>query len=240
MQDDRDRRMFLRGAGVLAAGFAVPGLLLDVKTSAPQKEEKENKEGEEEEVTPTEDLMREHGLLNRVLLIYEDCGRKLSGNTSFDPQALAGAAGVIRHFIEEYHEKLEEQYLFPRFEKANKLTDLVKTLREQHAAGRNVTATIERLATAGTLKNAAERQKLVSALHAFIRMYRPHEAREDTVLFPALHEIISRNEFDALGEDFEKREHELFGKEGFEGQVAKVAEIEKSLGIYDLAQFTPR
>jgi hypothetical protein len=69
-------------------------------------------------------------------------------------------------------------------------------------------------------------------------MYRPHEAREDTVLFPALHEIVSAHEFDALGDHFEKKEHELFGKEGFEGMVVKVGELEKQLGIYDRAKFT--
>jgi hypothetical protein len=68
-------------------------------------------------------------------------------------------------------------------------------------------------------------------------MYRPHEAREDTILFPALHEIVSAHEYAALGEDFEKKEHELFGDEGFEKMVDRVAGIEKSMGIYDLAQF---
>ncbi|MBN8788426.1 MAG: hypothetical protein J0I84_15155 [Terrimonas sp.] len=71
-------------------------------------------------------------------------------------------------------------------------------------------------------------------------MYRPHEAREDTVLFPALRDIISKNEFDSLGEDFEKREHQLFGEGGFGQFVDKVAGIEKQLGIYELAQFTPK
>ena len=31
----------------------------------------------------------------------------------------------------------------------------------------------------------------------------------------------------------------LFGEDGFERMVDKVAGIEKKLGIYDLAQFTP-
>ena len=70
-------------------------------------------------------------------------------------------------------------------------------------------------------------------------MYEPHEAREDTVLFPALRSVVSKHEFDALGEDFEKKEHQLFGEEGFEKMVERVASIEKSLGIYELAQFTP-
>jgi hypothetical protein len=71
-------------------------------------------------------------------------------------------------------------------------------------------------------------------------MYRPHEAREDTVLFPALHGIVPRHEFDALGKDFEKREHNLFGAEGFERMVDRVAGLEKELSIYNLAQCTPR
>jgi hypothetical protein len=70
-------------------------------------------------------------------------------------------------------------------------------------------------------------------------MYRPHEAREDTVLFPALRRVVSAHEYASLGEDFERKEHELFGKEGFEGIVEKVARIEKELGIYDLEKFTP-
>ena len=43
-------------------------------------------------------------------------------------------------------------------------------------------------------------------MQAFIIMYRRHAAREDTDLFPKLREIVSAQEFDALGEDMEKRE----------------------------------
>ncbi len=224
------RRDFLRRAGV-ASAVAYPALHL----FGQQKEG-----GEEVEVTPTEDLMREHGLLNRVLLIYEECGRRLRSNTGLNPKLLSDSAGIIKNFIENYHEKLEEDHLFPRFEKAGKLVDLVKTLRQQHAAGRTVTGQIQQLATAAAIQNQSDRQKLLDSIHAFIRMYRPHEAREDTILFPELHFIVSKHEFDALGDDFEKKEHELFGKEGFEGMVVKVGEIEKELGIYDLAQFTPK
>ena len=59
------------------------------------------------------------------------------------------------------------------------------------------------------------------------------------MLFPALHEIVSKNEYAALGADFEKKEQELFGKDGFEGMVVKVGDIEKTLGIFDLNRFTP-
>lgn len=73
----------------------------------------------------------------------------------------------------------------------------------------------------------------------FNTMYSPHEAREDTVLFPAFRKIVSRHEYDSLGEEFEKSEHEKFGEDGFATIVDKVARIEKRLGIYELSQFTP-
>jgi len=67
--------------------------------------------------------------LNRVLLIYEEALRRLDARQEQPAKALAGAAGIIRRFIEDYHEKLEEENLFPRFEKAGKLVDLVAVLR---------------------------------------------------------------------------------------------------------------
>jgi hypothetical protein len=73
-----------------------------------------------------------------------------------------------------------------------------------------------------------------------VRMYRPHEAREDTVLFPSLHDIVSKQEYDALGEEFDKIEKKTFGQDGFEWARDQVTVIEKELGIYDLAQFTPK
>jgi len=194
--------------------------------------------GEIEEVTPSEDLMREHGVLNRIMLIYDTCGKLLANSEGFPLEALNNSAIIIRDFIEDYHEKLEEDFLFPRFVKANQLTDLVQLLYIQHSKGRTITGEIIRLTKMRSLASN-ENQQLIKLLNDFNTMYRPHEAREDTVLFPALKKILSRNEYFALGEDFEKKEHELFGEDGFEMMVEKVANIEKQLGIYDLSKFTP-
>ncbi len=49
-----------------------------------------------------------------------------------------------------------------------------------------------------------------------------------------------QHEYDSLGEEFENNGHKIFGKGGFESIVEKVSDIEKTLGIYDLAQFTPK
>jgi hemerythrin-like domain-containing protein len=224
-----NRRKVLRRIAFAGAGLALAG-----PGSSLRAEEESG-----DEVAPAEDLMREHGVLNRVLLVYEEFRRRLaSPRPDLAPAALAAAAGIIRRFIEDYHEKLEEDHLFPRFEKAHRDVDLVKVLRDQHRAGRRLTEETLHLAR-GKLSGAADRDRLDAALKKFIVMYRPHEAREDTVLFPAIRRIVSRHEYDALGEEFEKKEHALFGEDGFEKIVEKVARIEKQLGIHELSKFTP-
>ncbi len=226
-----DRRSLI----VSAAGAA--GLL--VATGHAWADDKD-KGGAEEEVSPAEDLMREHGVLKRVLLVYGEALQRIAASEELPPEPLADAAKVIREFIEDYHEKLEEEFLFPRFKKAGKLVELVDVLAEQHRVGRRLTDVTIRLATLQGLKSPDDRHTLADLLRKFIRMYAPHEAREDTVLFPAFRRIVTPHEYAALGEDFEKKEHELFGEDGFEKMVDRVAGIERRLGIYDLSQFTPR
>jgi len=70
-------------------------------------------------------------------------------------------------------------------------------------------------------------------------MYDPHSAREDTVVFPAFHGLVTPEEFKKLGETFEDIEEEKFGKDGFNHIVNDIAKIEQVLGIYNLSQFTP-
>jgi hypothetical protein len=92
-------------------------------------------------------------------------------------------------------------------------------------------------ALAGSRKEGDDRRRLISSIEAFIRMYRPHAACEDTDLFPR--GVVSAHEYDAMAEDFEKKEHELFGEDGFEKTVQRVADLERAIGTNDLARFTP-
>src|SRR6185295_6806760 len=162
--DISGRRRFLHSA--------TPALLFAAASPAPVKKPAPSKKEEtEEEVTPTEDLMREHGLLKRVLLVYDEVHRRIGANEDFAPETVAAGARIIRAFIEEYHEELEERHLFPRFRSHHTLVDLAT----------------------GGLKGADDKKDLAAALASFVRMYAPHEAREDTVLFPALRGLVSAN-----------------------------------------------
>lgn len=191
------------------------------------------------EIGPAEMLMQDHGLLNRIMMIYDACRTKLLARESFPADGLQTAARLIRTYIEDYHERLEEEFLFPRFVNADKLVGLNQLLYIQHSTGKKVTDQILALSGSTTISDPDNTRKLADLLNTFNWMYRSHESREDTVLFPALRSIVSKKEYFTIGEKFKKREAEIFGQDGFEATLAKVEVIETQLGINDMTKLTP-
>src|ERR1044071_384302 len=149
---DKNRRDFIQKGIQIAVATSITGIALFGC--------KEKEEGEEKEVSPPEDLMQEHGLLNRILLIYDNCKARLLHKEPFPITVLGNAANIIRTFVEDYHEKQEENYLFPRFKKANQLTDLVDVLLQQHLAGRRLTDQIMQLSKPSSRTDTENQQLL--------------------------------------------------------------------------------
>jgi hemerythrin-like domain-containing protein len=210
-------------------------------------------ESEQAAILPSEDLMREHGLLARMLLILEaasatilveDVETALAKNGQPNAQspmpnplsAIRDTVRLVRTVVQDYHEKLEEQFVFPIVKRAGLTGDLPDILLAQHNAGRKLIETIE----ASAARQPIDAETIQRTVARFVRMYRPHKAREDTVLFPAFRSLYTAKQFADLGDKFEAMETKQLGEQGFEKAVLRVAEIEKSLGIESLAKFTPR
>src|SRR5207244_11803637 len=113
------------------------------------------------------ELMGGHGGRRRIRLVYGEALRRMEANEDLPPEPLADSAKIIREFVEDYHEKLEEDFLFPRFKKANKLVDLVEVLLQQHQAGRRLTDITMQLATTQALKNSDDRRRLANSMRQF-------------------------------------------------------------------------
>ncbi|WP_368680632.1 hypothetical protein [Rhodococcus opacus] len=70
-------------------------------------------------------------------------------------------------------------------------------------------------------------------------MYEPHEAREDTEIFPAFRQVTSDREFADISEHVAEAQHRRYGDNPIAGFLAQITAVERELGIYDLALFTP-
>jgi hemerythrin-like domain-containing protein len=232
--DDASRRL------VIAAWAAGTGLLL---ASAGARfvvaAEKDHGKGQEKEVGAVEDLMREHGVLRRALLVYIECVPKIRANpASISAEVLARTAKLFRTFGEDYHERrLEEPHIFPAVKKGGgQAAGYIDVLKAQHDRGREVTDYI--LAVTGKGSLSGDGEPLARALESFVLMYQNHTAREDTIVFPAWKEVLSARQLREMGERFEDIERQQFGKDGYEDAVTEIGQIEQVLRLADLAQFT--
>jgi hemerythrin-like domain-containing protein len=201
----------------------------------------EGKDEDESEVTANEDLMREHGIIRRALLVYGEAARRARSAPDRMPlPSLAETAKLLRDFAEDYHERgLEEAHIFPVVRKAKgPAARLRDTLLAQHRRGREITDYVRKVTSKPAL-NATQAESLARALEDFVRMYEPHAAREDTELFPAWKAALGRKAYAEMGERFEEIERSTFGGDGFDDALARIARIETDFGIADLAAYTP-
>src|SRR5258705_7887650 len=120
------RRVFLTSAATSAVLAACSGASHSTTAATSHQEE---------EITPVEDLMREHGVLRRVMYLYDDAIERLNAKRDVPLDALGSAAGTVPRVIEEYHEKLEGAFVFPRSEKTRQLPDPAAILLNQHPTG---------------------------------------------------------------------------------------------------------
>jgi hemerythrin-like domain-containing protein len=235
------RRAFIRASAAIGSGLVLSACgRSDSAQSGKQTGESGSKKEEGGEVTATEDLMREHGVLRRVLLVYTAAANRLRANpASVPPDALQETAKLFRTFGEDYHEKkLEEPYIFPAVKKAGgPAASYPDILVVQHNRGSEITDYILSV-TQGAKLGAANAEPLARSLESLVLMYRNHAAREDTVVFPAWKKTLTEKELEEMGEKFEEIEHQQFGEDGFENAVKQIGEIEGMLGLTDISQFT--
>lgn len=229
MQSNNRRRFLNVSSAVLGAA------MLGASSVDPAVAEEKQKE-----VGAVEDLMREHGVLRRALLVYHACAARLrTAPDSLPTEPIRKTAELFRSFGEDYHErKLEEAHIFPVVRKTKgPAAAYPDVLTAQHNRGREITDYVLHVTSANRIATA-HAEPLARSLDAFVLMYQHHTAREDTIVFTAWKAALSEKALDAMGEQFEDIERATFGKDGFDDAVATIGRVEQALGLADIIQFT--
>ena len=176
METDWSRRKLVAGflgMGVAAGVTAIPLMSEALQVDSLSAKDKDN--GKEPEVAATEDLMREHGVIRRALLVYFETVPKLRAkSSSVDPAALHQTAQLFRTFGEGCHERmLEEQRIFPLIRKqGGELPRYADILTAQHNRGREITEYVLAV-TNGPKISIAHAEPLASVFESFVLMYEP-------------------------------------------------------------------
>src|SRR5579862_3256150 len=93
------RKVLVSGVGLILGASATGLMAAPAAAIDPEKG-----------VTAPEDLMKEHGVLNRCLLIYEEGIRRIEVHQDVPADVFQQTAQIIQKFVEDYHEKNEENY----------------------------------------------------------------------------------------------------------------------------------
>lgn len=217
----------------------MPGAFMDVFMQAGRSEPpREQVEVRKETVSPTEDLMKEHGLVERILIMYQRLIDRAAGSQEVDISVIKISAKMIYNYVNNHHERNEERYVFPRFREADYIMDMVNVLKIQHERSRKIAKEMIDISSTGSGISTDDRKRLLSLCSAFVYMYLPHIAHENTILFPAFYDIVSADEMREIGEKMEDEEEKLLGEAGFRGLVGQVSELEKFVGVNELDRFT--
>jgi hypothetical protein len=133
-----------------------------------------------------EDLMREHGVIRRVLLVYRQTAARLRAGAKIDPKPIRQAAQLFRDFGENYHERmLEQAYIFPTLRKGESpVAALVPPLVAQHDRGRDITD-LSTVTGKGAISDPSLRPRLETLDAVYGTM------RRRTIVFPAWREALS-------------------------------------------------
>jgi hemerythrin-like domain-containing protein len=135
----------------------------------------------------------------------------------------------------QHHMKIEEENIYPKFEDDRVLGPLARELKDQHAEARKL---VDRMAQlSGSNGNLDELRRVFVD---FRDMMTAHDAREATVLFPAIQGTWSDKQIQNLKEAQEEDEEKLLGKEANEKIYSMLGEVESAAGIESVRDFTRR
>jgi hemerythrin-like domain-containing protein len=182
-----------------------------------------------------ETIMRGHGLLSRAIIICDTIRERLAKGKQTDPSLILKTTAVIHNYLQDFHETMEEQYIFKPMEKTHNNFSSIQELKIQHGAARELMHRITNLAKAGKVDS-----ELSNYLGAFGRMYKYHAAWEDTVIFPAFDAMENKTELSELAATFVIEEQKILGSTGFDSLQNDIAHVEKQLRIYDPSNWTAK
>ena len=170
-------------------------------------------------------LMIEHRLIERMLLVIEDVLGKIESKHRVDPVFVDIAVDFIRVYADRTHHGKEEDILFRELNNkplTAKDRQIMKELIEEHVFGRQTTKALIDANTRYRNGDDAALADIAATLQTLIDFYPKHIEKEDKVFFPSSISYFTDKEDQAMLAEFwefdRKMIHEKYKSvvEGFE------------------------
>jgi hemerythrin-like domain-containing protein len=166
-------------------------------------------------VKPTEVLMEEHRVIERVLIALEKAASRLSRGEDVYLRFFSGTTALIYGFADSYHYKKEEQVLFAALIENGfpRKTGPVALMIAEHEEGRRLGQRLRQVTERFQSGDIKVRDQVVLSALGYVSLVRRHMDKEDKLLFPLVEKVIPVDRQDRMIEAFNRFEQEENGPE---------------------------
>ncbi len=164
---------------------------------------------------PTEILIEEHHVIERVLMALEKAASRLSRGETVYLRFFSGTSTLIHGFNDGYHHRKEEKVLLPALI-ANGIpreTGPVAAMLAEHEEARRLAHKLQMMVDHYQGGDARVRDQVVLSALAYVSLVRRHMQKEEAVLFPLVEKVLSTEWQDRMIEAFDLFEREANGTE---------------------------
>lgn len=185
-------------------------------------------------LTVAEYLYKNHGLLNRMILIYEELIRRLKNNIRIGNKIVYYTAYIIKNYVENYH-KTNKIYIYPLLRTNNIEIEIIDELANLHKINKQLINHILKISENDFI---SDKNELIFYMQQYIKISRYHTSREDTVIFPKFINLLDNETMIDYSWLFDEKQNEYLGLNGFNNYLNIIVSIEKYLNIHDLKEIT--
>lgn len=160
---------------------------------------------------PTDDLMSEHRVIERMLGILTTASNRLEKGQDIDPQLYLGAVDFLKNFADKCHHTKEEKLLFEKMMERGVSGEVgpIAVMMREHQDGRAHVKNLDKLSKEKMSEKT--REGLIKSSRAYVDLLSKHIQKEDSVLYPLANQILDKEDQKELEKGFEEVEEKVMG-----------------------------
>jgi hemerythrin-like domain-containing protein len=167
--------------------------------------------GDVKSMRPTDDLVNEHRVIERVLDILTIASNRFEKGQDVDPELFVGVVDFLKIFADKCHHTKEEKLLFVKLIEKGVSGEVgpIAVLMREHQDGRAHVRSLDKLSKEKMSKTT--REGLVKSSRAYVDLLSKHIQKEDKVLYPLANQVLDEEDQKELEKGFERVEEEVMG-----------------------------
>jgi len=176
---------------------------------------------------PTDDLMNEHRVIERMLAILTKASNRLEKGHDIDSKLYLDAVDFLKNFADKCHHSKEEKLLFEKMMERGVSGEVgpIAVMMREHQDGRAHVKLLDKLSKEKMSKTT--REGLIKSSRAYVDLLSRHIRKEDSVLYPLANQILDKEDQKELEEGFERVEKEVMGPGVHEGYHKMIEQWEQ-------------